>query len=172
MNSHMIRDRTRTLFQEKIFDGDVVNASRLEKALFNWSVRTCRNDRIPMHWDNPNFRHRYTTKALSMKFNLTNPQNPSLLPKLLSGEMKFSEFAHAHPYVIFPGHWDPIFERVAAKQLRKQLTHDIDAVPDGAFQCSKCKSKKSTYVELQTRSADEPATIFVQCLNCGKRWRA
>ena len=39
------------------------------------------------------------------------------------------------------------------------------------FTCSKCKSKKCTYYEMQTRSADEPATIFITCLDCGKNWR-
>ena len=40
------------------------------------------------------------------------------------------------------------------------------------FTCRKCKSKRCTYYELQTRSADEPATIFVTCLDCGKNWKS
>ena len=39
------------------------------------------------------------------------------------------------------------------------------------FKCWKCKSKKCTYYQLQTRSADEPMTTFVTCINCGKRWK-
>ena len=40
------------------------------------------------------------------------------------------------------------------------------------FTCRKCKSKKCSYYELQTRSADEPSTIFVTCLECGKNWKS
>lgn len=39
------------------------------------------------------------------------------------------------------------------------------------FQCGKCRQRKCTYYQMQTRSADEPMTTFVQCVNCGNRWR-
>ena len=37
--------------------------------------------------------------------------------------------------------------------------------------CPKCKARKYTYYQLQTRSAEEPITIFVQCLSCNSRWQ-
>jgi len=39
------------------------------------------------------------------------------------------------------------------------------------FTCKKCKSKRTTYYEAQIRSADEPATIFITCIDCGKHWK-
>jgi transcription elongation factor S-II len=39
------------------------------------------------------------------------------------------------------------------------------------FTCSRCKSTKTTSTQKQTRSADEPMTVFVFCTNCGKRWK-
>ena len=47
---------------------------------------------------------------------------------------------------------------------------DISAATD-EFKCYKCKKRKCTYYEMQTRSADEPMTTFVTCLNCGNRWK-
>uniref|UniRef100_A0A7S2YJE2 TFIIS-type domain-containing protein n=1 Tax=Entomoneis paludosa TaxID=265537 RepID=A0A7S2YJE2_9STRA len=39
------------------------------------------------------------------------------------------------------------------------------------FTCGRCKSTKTTSTQKQTRSADEPMTVFVFCMNCGKRWK-
>jgi DNA-directed RNA polymerase subunit M/transcription elongation factor TFIIS len=39
------------------------------------------------------------------------------------------------------------------------------------FQCRRCKSTRTSHYALQTRSSDEPMTIFVCCLNCKFRWR-
>ena len=35
------------------------------------------------------------------------------------------------------------------------------------FECKKCKKRNCSITEKQVRSADEPATQFVQCLECG-----
>lgn len=39
------------------------------------------------------------------------------------------------------------------------------------FTCGRCKSTKTTSTQKQTRSADEPMTVFVLCFNCGNRWK-
>jgi DNA-directed RNA polymerase subunit M/transcription elongation factor TFIIS len=47
----------------------------------------------------------------------------------------------------------------------------IDMNKGGEFRCRKCKGNKTTHYALQTRSSDEPMTVFVCCLGCGNRWR-
>mgnify|MGYP001186892887 FL=1 len=39
------------------------------------------------------------------------------------------------------------------------------------FTCKKCGKKKCSFYQLQTRSADEPMTTFVNCLVCGSSWK-
>ncbi|KAF0699050.1 Aste57867_10364 [Aphanomyces stellatus] len=41
----------------------------------------------------------------------------------------------------------------------------------GLFTCGRCKSTKTSNTQQQTRSADEPMTVFVICHDCGKRWK-
>ena len=36
--------------------------------------------------------------------------------------------------------------------------------------CPGCNQRKVDYYQKQTRGADEPMTVFCNCLNCSKRW--
>ena len=39
------------------------------------------------------------------------------------------------------------------------------------FKCRRCGSRETSYYEVQTRSADEPMTQFITCLQCNNRWK-
>lgn len=57
----------------------------------------------------------------------------------------------------------------------KEMARRLEALPgksgvaQGLFKCHKCKSSKTKHTESQTRSADEPMTVTVKCLEpfCG-----
>jgi len=55
-----------------------------------------------------------------------------------------------------------------ADKLNKQCGIKDDS---GMFTCKRCKSTKTTHTQKQTRSSDEPMTVFACCLNCGYRWK-
>ena len=40
-----------------------------------------------------------------------------------------------------------------------------------AFECKKCKKRKCSIIEKQILAADEPATQFITCLECGHVFR-
>jgi len=46
-----------------------------------------------------------------------------------------------------------------------------DLLKASLFTCARCKSQKTTCTQKQTRSADEPMTVFVLCLDCNNRWK-
>jgi len=70
-------------------------------------------------------------------------------------------------------------ERQQAREARRQLLRDmieekrrlLESDYRGTYRCNSCKSWKTTYYLLQTRSADEPMTCFITCLICGQRQR-
>lgn len=43
-------------------------------------------------------------------------------------------------------------------------------VSEGVLTCRKCRSNKIFSYTKQTRSIDEPMTVFAKCSECGNRW--
>jgi DNA-directed RNA polymerase subunit M/transcription elongation factor TFIIS len=57
------------------------------------------------------------------------------------------------------------------ERARDILSCDKQLAPhEGIFQCPKCKSFDVDTDQKQTRSADEPMTVFCCCNSCGKRF--
>lgn len=48
---------------------------------------------------------------------------------------------------------------------------DPEKMEDGFYECNKCGKRKTRHQEMQTRSADEPMTIFVRCYLCHVTWK-
>jgi DNA-directed RNA polymerase subunit M/transcription elongation factor TFIIS len=69
-----------------------------------------------------------------------------------------------------PKRWEILINEKIKRDKKKFDENNVASMTD-TFLCRKCKGRKCTYYELQTRSADEPMTIFIQCIDCGNRWR-
>ncbi len=149
--------------------GDDTLARHLELVTWNWTLRTCHRDAIPLYWDEARLRYRYTTKALSLEFNLK--KSPVLAERLRDGSVGPKKFIAMTPQEMCPEVWEAVYQKAALRQLRREVHVSADDAPDGAYTCSRCKSKKTVYTAVQIRSADEPMTLFVTCLKCGKNWK-
>lgn len=146
-------------------------AFNLERYIFNWAIRETRCCNESPEWENVMFKNRYRSKFLSIKYNL---EHSNLSSRIISGEVKTSEVPNMNAMTMDPNGRAAIAykerkEYYAKRLLNKNKEEDEDFT--GIFTCGKCRSKKTTYYQMQTRSADEPMTSFVTCLKCGKRWR-
>jgi DNA-directed RNA polymerase subunit M/transcription elongation factor TFIIS len=63
-----------------------------------------------------------------------------------------------------------IYEAIAELEPIQKIQEE-ETMVDGDITCPKCHSKKVHRIEKQTRSADESATVFCYCSECGKRWK-
>ena len=70
---------------------------------------------------------------------------------------------------LYPKKWQQILDEKIKNE--KMMKESFKLNVTDMFTCSKCKKNKCTYFELQTRSADEPMTTFVTCIECGHRWK-
>lgn len=62
------------------------------------------------------------------------------------------------------------------EEAEKEALHWAVAAADNQastdmFRCGKCGERKCKYYQKQTRSADEPMTTFVTCVNCNNHWK-
>ena len=114
----------------------------------------------------------YFSKIRSIYSNLDKESyigNDTFLDRILNKEIDINTIAELTIYDIFPENWKYILEQ---KSKRDKLKYELkpEAMTD-AFKCRKCGSRSTSYYEVQTRSADEPMTQFITCLNCNTRWK-
>ena len=147
---------------QPMFDDEKL-ATNLEKGIYNFAIKEANNRKIIKKWETPHFVQLYLDRLRSICVNL---KNPDLLDHLKRGEISPQSLAFMTHQEMNPARWRILIDQKITRDANK-FTDNIRASTD-MFTCKKCKSKRTTYYELQTRSADEPATIFVTCLDCGK----
>lgn len=146
--------------------------TNLESAIFLSALHSAEKRHISKVWTYPLFTQLYSSMARTIVGNL-NPntyiQNKNLFKRFEDGELSLEEIASFGHTDLYPEIWKDSLIRQFEREKR-QLEGNRAMATD-QFLCKGCKKRECTYYELQTRSADEPMTIFIQCLNCGKRWR-
>ena len=150
---------------------DHVTCVNLEKSIHNWAVNRSVEWSDTPAADNHRHMNRYKCKFLEIQKCLK--MSPTLKPDLLKGVIKASEVVHLPPNTLWP---DGPMSKELERKMERDAQKDYSAVNDvdykGAFKCGKCKLWKTTYYEMQTRSADEPMTVFITCHNCNIRWKS
>lgn len=164
-NPPQFRENVRAKFTAMV--ENTALAINLEKGVFNYAIRESTFRKIVKKWENGAFVQIYLDRLRTLFVNLKNSEFKT---HLQSGEIEVAAVAYMTHQEFNPGHWEESIQRKMKRDASKYTTN-TEASTD-MFTCRKCKSKKCTYYELQTRSADEPATVFVTCLDCGKRWKS
>ena len=144
----------------------------LEKGIFNYTIQTARLRNIVRKWDNKAFVMIYVDKFKGLLLNLnakSTVKNKELLKRLKNGEFKAHELAFMTHQELYPEKWKYLIDK-KIKRDKSEGVVDLSAATDEFF-CFKCKKRKCSYYQMQTRSADEPMTTFVTCLLCGNNWR-
>ena len=123
-------------------------AENVEKSIYNYTIQYATTHKIDKNWTDKIFTHVYKLKSC----NIIDSLSSDIISKIESKEISSRD--------------------IAFKQDRNDEIAEIQSeIQDGIFQCRKCNSRKTTYYSLQTRSADEPMTNFITCVNCKHRWK-
>jgi len=134
----------------------------LEKGIFNYAIQTAHLRNIVRKWDNKAFVMIYVDKFKGLLLNLnakSTVKNKELLKRLKNKEFKAHELAFMTHQELFPEKWKYLIDK-KIKRDKSEGVVDLSAATDEFF-CFKCKKRKCSYYQMQTRSADEPMTTFV-----------
>lgn len=162
-------------YNEKYSDDNIKKkAINLERGIFNYAITIYTSKKLNDTW-NDEFNWIYIDRAVKIYINL-NPdgplQNKNLLPRLLKGEINEFDLCFLNSEQLFPERWKELLEKYTKDLVDDSPTPiKLEDRPDGFLKCGKCKSYKTSYYQLQTRSSDEPMSTFVTCHKCGNKWK-
>ena len=144
----------------------------IEKGIYNYMISYSKENNITRKWENPIFFNLYFSKIRSICLNLDKEsfiKNEYLIEKIKNGDIKGGDVAKLSVYDINPDNWKKILDE---KLKRDKIKYELkpEAMTD-QYKCRRCGSRKCSYYEMQTRSADEPMTQFITCLDCNNNWK-
>ena len=130
----------------------------IETSILHRCVSDARKWFVNVDWDNRAFLEMYRSRATSL-FQV----------RKLMATLTPEEFANTTEMDRHPERWSTLLKEAAE---RDRARHNRKTTANILMYCSGCKKKTPCdYYQVQTRSADEPMTTFVTCLECDKRWK-
>jgi transcription elongation factor S-II len=187
--NHPMREFTRQAFATAIGAG--ATARNSEISALNWAVQKTRFIGQEASWENRVFRNFYRTKVCWLLAELRRDPKvcvsiatcdagakltldlvPQLVLRLRRKELDAKNLAKYSADVLWPeGPMAAAIYKWREKDLAMEKAKATEEDYNGLFKCGKCKSIKTTYYQMQTRSADEPMTTYVTCKGCGHKWK-
>ena len=164
MNRNKIVDKFNTIIN------NIEISKKIEESIYNYTIDiiTKMNETVDNEYL---LKKTYLYKSLNLYYNLdenNSINNNFLLKQIKNNKINIEKLAYMNPYELFPNHWKKLKDKQAATD--DFLYTKKPEIFTDEYKCHKCKLRKCTYYELQTRSADEPMTIFINCLNCKYKW--
>jgi len=142
----------------------------IEKSIYNTTIRQAKQRLIDRSWDSFDFKKLYRYNYYRIVANLDYNKNaPFVLNKLRYGLWNPEDIISMKPELLYPELWEELLLKNSKKLAA--LGKEKNQQGTSMFKCGKCKLNNCVYFQMQTRSADEPMTTFVTCLNCNNRWK-
>lgn len=89
-------------------------------------------------------------------------ESKKLMSGVQDGSVRVDQLCYLLPKDLFPERWEALVNR---KELLEKKEENL-SVTD-VYQCPVCKKNKCSVTQVQTRSADEPMTTLIKCMECG-----
>jgi hypothetical protein len=177
--NHACRDFAREKFAQSIGSITSPTVKNAERSIYNWAVQETRRHGQDPSWENPQFRWRYKQKLHALTKELTRGEAvdvslqvtgdhvnfnwkiiPQLVYRIKRKELEAKSLARYSADVLWPeGPYATTRLALRTKDMDRENSKAQDENYEGLFKCGKCKSTKTSYYQMQTRSADEPSAL-------------
>ena len=164
--------RTKIIKKLDLKINDLVITKNIEKSIYNYTIKLSKEKNINRYWNNNVFKDIYLSKIKSIYLNIDKDsyiKNTNFLDRIKNKEIDISNIAYLEIYDIYPENWKYLLE-IQSKQDKIKYELKPEAMTN-LYKCQKCGSRSTSFYEVQTRSADEPMTQFITCLDFGTRWK-
>lgn len=167
-----IRDVVIRNFQELVGDDNIVK--ELEHSILHTVSDESIKEGIEVDWGNRIFWNMYRNHAMSLYENLRGSDSyvnntENWLEKLKNNEITPRNLVQMNAVELCPSRWKNVVDKVIESEKKLYSKSECASI---MMWCSGCKKKtKCDYYQMQTRSADEPMTTFVTCLECDRQWK-
>lgn len=145
-------------------------SKKIEENINKYSENEAKKYSYTISWDNNKFRRIYMMKSMSLYCNLNKKSyinNDEFYDKVIKNEIDINYIAFLKPTETNTKLWESY---VMKKNATDKFLYTKKIETTDEYKCGMCKKRECTYYSLQTRSSDEPSTIFVECVNCGNKW--
>ena len=152
-----IREKTKTNLNKTLSSQ---YSSKIEESIFKFSVDYASVNETPYLLEQI-----YDTKVDDLMKLINDTENDYLLKAIKNDKINLEKIAFMKSEELNPEKYDKIIKKKSIEQdkIDNQATSNV-------YECKKCKNRKCSVTQRQTRAADEPATTFVKCMECGYEW--
>lgn len=167
-----LRDKIRELLSEALLkvSGEITEDLREEAdAVDPYRLAVSLECALHENWGKSNGRQKI--KYRSIVFNLKDQHNPDFRRKVLLGHIKPEQVVNMTPEEMASDDRQRQNQEIKEKALFDCERGAKRQASTNQFKCNRCGKNECTYYQMQTRSADEPMTTYVTCVNCENHWK-
>ena len=116
----------------------------------------------------------YLNRVLEIMHNIKDEKNEEFRENIINGTIKPEDLCTMNSVDMLSKNMQKEIEKEIEKkvdEVRSDWQEKHGQVTEGVYKCRVCGGRKTIQHEQQTRSADEPMTLFITCLNCKNTWR-
>lgn len=140
---------------------DIVIADKLEAGVFEYTLIKVATDNLPIEFVSSIYFDKINDLIANLDQTNKRIDNKTLLSMLQHNQVDPYYVAFFTCNQIHPARWKDIMDKRTQIEKENSNIHVTDI-----YKCYKCGNRKTKTSQMQTRSADEPMTIFVTCLVC------